>query len=233
MMPLCAILAGCVVESSREEIRPITDEHGSVIAEPNFRAGDKLTIVGDAPASIPLRDLTVTWQATVRGPHCEREITPPALVAKGFGIGPVLRSFTVRIPAKRDLDGKYRWTIFRDAFVPGECGWTWQEIGFEFDRHPLRVSEFMDPRFALNCAVLGPCQPNNWSSNDDASKPVFHYCKFSYEPTPRPGVFESWNPCIGAFKEHFQTDQGKSEHVLLPSQHEIHFILVDLDASLG
>jgi hypothetical protein len=165
-----------------------------------------------------------TWEATDEAKACKRRVP-------GAG-GPYYFPLRVSVDlTAKDAGGKRFWAFWRDYYLPGKCRWKLREVYLWADRidsglPPDRVNNLPN-RVAYVRFEGEPSKPNDWAVNDDNTKPVYRYCKFS----PLKGVADGQgtNPCAYDWEKHRGTDSGKGEHLLLPHQHLVRLVVIDLE----
>jgi hypothetical protein len=191
----------------------------------NSSPKDRIEVVGTVPENVAV-ELETTWETTANVPECMHSV-------------PLVSSFPYRVRVPIQLnpqDGhQFNWIVWRDYFQPGHCGWQLKEILAYADHTDsgLPVSRFSNipNRVVYVCRDNDNCV-NTLSINDDSSKPIYLYCKFSvirHIPNTE-GRKEAVNPCAFERVEHQGTDIGKFEHFLRPDHHRIEFVINDLEA---
>jgi len=197
---------------------------GDIEYEVNTRPSDDVEVMGAVPNDVVI-SLTATWQTTANIDACTNYIPSPVNLRS-----PKLATF----PIKELRDGdRLIWKVWRDYLSNGECGWRLAAIDVKADRSSPDLTtnwemKVADNRIASVC--LHECPENSARVNDDDSRPVVAYCKFSLLRTA--GGSGIWNPCF--FDSDGKTGSGlvpvsKAQHILRPDQHIIHFSLFDLE----
>ena len=181
---------------------------------------DRIEVAGTLPDNVTV-EVESTWETTVSLPECTHSV-------------PMVGSFpnVVRVPVQLNsqVGHQWNWTVWRDYFQSGNCGWQLREILAQADNTAsgLLASRFSNipSRIAYVCRDNDNCE-NGVLTNSDSSKPIYLYCKFSVIRN-LPNT-DAMNPCAFGRLEHRGTD-GKFEHFLRPDQHRVEFVINDLEA---
>jgi hypothetical protein len=181
---------------------------------------DKIEVVGVVPDNVTV-EVETTWETTTNFPGCRRLV-------------PLVGSFpkVVYVPVQlgSQVGHQWSWTVWRDNFKTGNCGWQLREILTHSDKTvsglPVSRSSNIPSRIAYVCRHNDNCE-KDILKNDDTSNPVHLYCKYSVLRNVPKNIFGGINPCAG-WSEHRGTD-GKLVHYLQPDQHQIGFIINDLE----
>ena len=181
---------------------------------------DRIEVVGTVPKNVAV-EVTATWETTANFPGCMDTVPM---------VGSLPQRVRIPIQLGSQVGHQWKWIVWRDYLQPGHCGWQLREVLAYADHADsgLPVSRFSNipNRIAYVCRKNDKCDENNWSANDDNSKPICLYCKFStilHLPST-----DALNPCAFDRMKHQGTDAGKFEHYLRPVQHEVEFIINDL-----
>ena len=139
----------------------------------NTSKRDIINVSGVASIDISLK-LFSRWQTTSSASGCRTTI--------GLGVSAPLESISFA-KLTNNSSSHPNWDIFRDAFVPGRCGWMMKSIEVFTDPSdsPLKInrSSNIPNRIAY---VLSPSElslKESWANNSDANKPVHLYCDFA------------------------------------------------------
>jgi len=187
---------------------------------------DRIEVTGTVPDKVTV-EVETTWETTASLPECRYTV-------------PMVGSFpnVVHIPVqlKFQVGHQWNWTVWRDYFQPDKCGWQLREILAHADNNTASGLLASRPsnipsRIAYVCRDNDNCE-NGVLTNDDSSKPIYLYCKFSVIhnlPNTDARIKRAMNPCAFGRREHRGPD-GKFEHYLRPDQHRIGFIINDLES---
>lgn len=187
----------------------------------NMSKRDEITVTGTASTDISLKVIT-RWQTTSSASGCQRNV--------GFGVSAPIE-IRVAVNPPFFSNSHLKWRVFRDEFIPGQCGWMMKSIEVFADPagYPLKIDRVSNIPNRISY-VPSPSEPRpeeSWADNSDAGKPVHIYCNFSglrKIDAQKTGSLElSENPCAQGWEEHHGTDLGKKEHILLPTQHNVSF----------
>lgn len=192
----------------------------------NPKPEDKIEVYGIVPDNVSTK-LYVQWETTTADWGCQE------LYALGDR-----RPATMKAPVEtepQDSGAQRHWTVWRDGFLAGHCGWRMKGIEVFADLTssglPADRKSNISNRIAYVLLNNEPHDNYSWAMNDDASKPVYLYCKFSIlrKPDGTTGINISSNPCGFGWEEHHGTDYGKKENILRPDQHRAEFVITNME----
>lgn len=197
--------------------------YGSVaLAAPdsNPNPSDRIEFIGTMPDDVAAV-LVEDWYTTTDSIFCKHMVGEA-----GFMPDHVAR----RAQLVSASNGQRTWLVARDELKPGHCGWALKQVVAYLDStasglDPQRPSN-LPVRVAYVCAPGEPCA-NTWGANDDAEKPTYHRCIFASDEPMTPG--SSVNRCAVPDEKAHGTDRGKYEHILRPAQHQIRFVVTEVN----
>lgn len=196
----------------------------------NSTPSDKVVVVGTVPNGVNV-ELTASYWTTVFNDACAPRMRWP--VGTRFA-----RKSTFPVGLANRAGNQMTWIVWRDLLLSGSCGWQFASIEVKADRvgeFAAHVKTNLPNTIAGSAACLRstdidfPYCPSTTRVNADDSIPVHMYCKFSL--LGRNGG-SSFNPC--AFDNDGKIGVGpgeKSIQLLQPGQHEVRFLLADLENS--
>lgn len=184
---------------------------------------DEITVTGTASTDMSLKVIS-RWQTTSSASGCQRNVGLG--VSAPIEISVVVNPFTI-------FNSHPKWHVFRDEFIPGRCGWMMKSIEVFADPsgYPLKIDRVSNIPNRISY-VLSPSEPRpkeSWATNSDTGKPVHLYCDFAVirklDAQKTGSLSLSDNPCAQGWEEYHGTDLGKKEHILLPTQHNVSFVI--------
>ena len=196
----------------------------------NSTSSDKVVVIGTVPDGV-IVELTASYWTTVFNDACAPRMRWP--VGTRFA-----RRLTVPVARANRAGNQMTWVVWRDFLQSGSCGWHFASIEVKTDHageFAAHVKTNLPNTVAASAACLRSSDidsqdcPSTIRVNADGSIPVHMYCKFSL--LGRDGG-SSLNPC--AFDKDGKIGVGpreKSIQSLQPGQHEVRFLLVDLENS--
>jgi hypothetical protein len=187
----------------------------------NTNPSDKVVVIGTIPRNVVI-ELTAVYMTTVVNDEC----APKQRWASGMP-QPIVVVYPVHLDER--VGDHAAWTVLRDLLKPGECWWQLAKFLFEA-AHSMpdlvsSKSQVSGTIVADVCLSARECPQNTARINDDVSDPVRLLCKFSFQRDSN--VRPDCGYGIGTSDD---IHQIKFRHLLKPDQHNVQFIITDLES---